>query len=146
MTYKLFLDTNILLDNMLERRPDGDAACELMRLSERGDVLCTVSATSLNDVYYVSRRFMTEEQRRGWLAFFLDAFDVAAPTADVCRRALASDEPDFEDGIIRALAEAWGASYIISRDERAFTSSPIPRVSAGEFLELVGESTRPPQR
>lgn len=140
MTYKLFLDTNILLDNMLERRPDGDAACELMRLSESGDVLCTVSATSLNDVYYVSRRFMTEEQRRGWLAFFLDAFDVAAPTADVCRRALASDEPDFEDGIIRALAEAWGASYIISRDERAFTSSPIPRVSAGEFLELVGAS------
>ena len=104
MTYKLFLDTNILLDNMLERRPDGDAACELMRLSERGDVLCTVSATSLNDVYYVSRRFMTEEQRRGWLAFFLDAFDVAAPTADVCRRAIASDEPDFGDGIIRALA------------------------------------------
>lgn len=140
MTYKLFLDTNILLDNMLDHRPDGDAACELMKLSESGDVLCTVSATSLNDAYYVSRRYMPEEQRRRWLAFFLDAFDVAAPTADVCRRALASGEPDFEDGIVRALAEAWGATFIISRDERAFLGSPIPRVSAGEFLELVRTS------
>lgn len=108
MTNKLFHDTNILLDNMLDHRPDGDATCELIKLSESGDVLCTVSATSLNDAYYVSRRFMPEEQRRRWLVFFLDAFDVAAPTADVCRRALASDEPDFEDGIVRALAEAWG--------------------------------------
>ena len=136
MTYKLFLDTNFLLDNMLEHRPDGDAACALMRLSESARVLCTISATSLNDAYYVARNHMPEDQRRGWIAFFLDAFDVAAPTARICRAALASGEPDFEDGIIRALAETYHCDYIISRDKCAFIGSTVPRVTAEEFLEL----------
>lgn len=47
-----------------------------------------------------------------------------------------SDEPDFEDGIIRACAEAAGADFIISRDERAFARSPIKRMSAQEYIDL----------
>lgn len=47
-----------------------------------------------------------------------------------------SDEPDFEDGIIRACAEAAGADFIISRDERAFARSPIKRLSAQEYIDL----------
>lgn len=136
MTYRLFLDTNYLLDEMMSGRPGSDDAVALTQKAAAGLVLCAVSSTSLSDAYYVSRRALTEGQRRAWLAFFLDAFEVVAPDADTCRSALLSDEPDYEDGVIRALAERHGADYIVSRDERAFGGSSVPRVSAEEFLAL----------
>ena len=137
MTYRLFLDTNVLLDSMLRNRPGFAAARRLTQEAAAGTALCSVSASSLSDAYYVSRRTLAEEQRRAWLAFFLDTCEVVAPDAEACRQALASDEPDFEDGLVRALAERAGADYIISRDARAFERSSVPRVSAAEFLALA---------
>ena len=49
-----------------------------------------------------------------------------------------SDEPDFEDGIVRACAERWKADYIISRDEKAYANSHIKRVTAEEYLRICG--------
>lgn len=138
MTYKLFLDTNFLLDVMLENRPEPQATKRLMELASNGDVLCTISTASLADAYYVARHGLAEELRRTWLGLFLDLFGTVAPDAETCRRALASDEPDYEDGVIRTLAESTGSDYLISRDERAFANSAVPRVSAGEFLALAG--------
>lgn len=144
MTSRLFLDTNVLIDGMMRNRPGFSAARQLTRLSASGEVLCTTSAGSLSDAYYVTRRSLPEDQRRAWLAFFLDAFEVVAPDADACRMALASDEPDYEDGVVRALAERCHADYIISRDEHAFVGSVVPRVSAAEFLArtAMGERDR----
>ncbi|WP_455138745.1 type II toxin-antitoxin system VapC family toxin [Thermophilibacter sp.] len=138
MTYKLFLDTNILLDQMIDDRPGSDDALRLTGMATRGNVLCTISTTSLSDVYYISRRTVPERKRRAWLEFFLDAFEAVAPDTNTCRTALASDEPDYEDGVVRALAERCHADYIISRDERAFAGSGVPRLSAAEFLEVAG--------
>lgn len=46
-----------------------------------------------------------------------------------------SNEPDFEDGLIRACAEHVGVDYIISRDEAAFAKSPIKRLSPRQYLD-----------
>ena len=135
---KLLVDTNFLLDVALEHRPGAGDAARLFDLAARGDVACCVSPTSLKDFYYISRRDFDDGVRRSWIALFMDTFAVAALDRGVCAEALASDEPDFEDGIIRALAEGEGCTCIVSRDERAFLGSSIAKTTAGEYLRAFG--------
>ena len=56
---------------------------------------------------------------------------------EVDNMALNSDEPDFEDGIIRACAELNGADFIITRDKAAFAHSKVRSVTAAEYLEIA---------
>ena len=135
---KLLLDTNFLLDVALEHRPGAADAAGLFDLAAKGDVACCVSPTSLKDFYYISRRDFGDGIRRGWIALFMDTFAVASLDRGACSRALASDEPDFEDGIIRALAESEGCTHIVSRDEGAFLGSAVAKTEAGEYLRMFG--------
>ena len=66
----------------------------------------------------------------------MDAFGVVAVDESLCRHAIVSDEPDFEDGIVRACAESVGADFIVSRDARAFRTARIRRLSAQEYVDL----------
>ena len=62
---------------------------------------------------------------------------VAPVSAEECDRSLRSNEPDFEDGLIRACAELNGADFIITRDKDAFVGSKVKSVTAKEFLFTV---------
>ena len=57
--------------------------------------------------------------------------------ADV-QNALASDMPDFEDGLLACCAKRQNAKYIITRNEKDFEHSPVPALSPQIFLELTG--------
>ena len=65
-----------------------------------------------------------------------DAFSIADLGRQTCSDALDSDEPDFEDGIVRSVAERCGCDFIISRDETAFASSSVRRLSASDYLAM----------
>jgi predicted nucleic acid-binding protein len=134
---KVFLDTNILIDFMIEDRPDGDAAAEVFDLASSGKLLCFTCGTSLINAYYITRKDLNDETRREWLRFFLDALGIANLDRKTCEQALLNGEPDFEDGCILAQAEACGADCIVSRDEQAFAGSSIPRLTAAELVATV---------
>ena len=69
----------------------------------------------------------------------MDLFEAVPVDEPLCRVALLSDEPDFEDGVIRACAESAPVDFIVSRDEGAFARSSIRRLSAQEYLYLFCE-------
>ena len=94
-----------------------------------------VSALSLKDVYYILTKYADEPAARAFILAVMDLFEVVPVDMGLCRIAAQSDEPDFEDGLIRACAEHADVDYIISRDERAFAKSPIKRFSPQEYLD-----------
>ena len=53
---------------------------------------------------------------------------------------LESNEPDFEDGLIRACAELNDMDFIITRDEAAFRKSTVRAVDCAEFLSICDEA------
>ena len=59
--------------------------------------------------------------------------------AEECLDALGSNEPDFEDGLIRSCAELNDVDFIISRDKDAFAGSTVRCVTAREYLTKVVE-------
>ncbi len=131
------VDTNILLDILLEDRPESDVAAEMVQLAASGSIRCHVCATSLKDVYYVSRKYQPDDVVRDFIGACMDLFEVMPLDESVCRAALSSSEPDFEDGIIREVAESAHCDFIVTRDAEAFSRSRVRSVSATELVSLV---------
>lgn len=135
VTSRALLDTNVLLDLIIEGRPGHEAALGIIDLVDAGRLRCCIAATSLKDVYYITRKYLPETMARSWLDFFMDTFEVLPVDETVCRTARASDEPDFEDGIIRACAEASFIDVILTRDADAFLASNVAKSSPSEYLD-----------
>lgn len=135
---RIMFDTNVLIDAEVPSRPSSDAAYALvMRVSVAPNGGC-VCGTSLKDVYYVISKVQAESEAREYVRRLIEIFEVLPVDGDVCRHAATSDEPDFEDGLIRAAAELNGIDFIVTRDTEAFRHSTVRAVSAEECLEILG--------
>ena len=133
---KLLLDTNVLLDFADATRPEQEFAVRLLASIFRGENEAAIAASSLKDAYYILCKFQGEQAARDWVRVFVRAIPVEQLDVEICATALDSDEPDYEDGCIRAIAERAQVDFIITRDKRAFARSWVKSYSAREFLEL----------
>lgn len=139
---KFFFDTNVLLDLVIPARPQHDFAAELFReIAARADERALLLASSLKDVYYIFNRHYGDEQTaRKVISRMRASFEVIELTLCVVDGALCSNEPDYEDALVRAAAENARCDYIVSRDEKAFRASCCKRVDARQALALLAES------
>lgn len=135
--YRVLLDTNILLDSVIPNRPQHDEALTLLKWCNGSGDYGFAAATSFNDAYYVLCRAYDEAIAREALENLLGLVAVAPVSAEECERSLQGNEPDFEDGLVRACAELNGADFIVTRDEAAFAGSKVKSVTAREFLLTV---------
>lgn len=58
MAYKLFIDSDVVIDFFTDREPHANPASELFELGESGAVVLFLSAVSINNIYYIVRRFL----------------------------------------------------------------------------------------
>lgn len=135
--YRILLDTNILLDSIIPNRPQHDEALALLKWCNGSGDYGFAAATSFNDAYYVLCRAYSEAIAREALENLLSLVAVAPVSAEECDRSLRSNEPDFEDGLIRACAELNGADFIVTRGRDAFAGGKVRSVTAKEFLFTV---------
>jgi predicted nucleic acid-binding protein len=135
--YKLLIDTNILLDSIVPGRPEHEQAVQLLTWCNGSGDRGYASATSFKDVYYIATKIHGEPWARNAVRQLMGLLAIAPVDAEVLDEAIRSNEPDFEDGIVRACAELNGADFIITRDTAAFTKSKVRAVSASEYLEIA---------
>ena len=134
---RLMLDTNILLDAVLSGRPGTDAAREVINRCNGNGEYGMACALSLKDVYYVASKVHGEPWARQAVQKIMGLVVVAPVDAEVLDEASRSNEPDFDDGIVRACAELNDADFIITRDKAAFLKSKVRAVSVAEYLDIV---------
>lgn len=134
---KILLDTNIVLDAYLPDRPENPYAFMLVDCIMRENIDAFVSSLTLKDVYYVLCRCNSENSGRSAIKEALLFLGVLAVDEAIIQDAVNSNEPDFEDGIIRSCAEFNDIDFIITRDKQAYRGCRIRSLSAREFLEDV---------
>lgn len=134
---RLLLDTNVLLDAVLDGRPHAAESQELIDYCSGWGDFGMVCGLSLKDVYYIAGRIHGEPWARDAVRKLMDLLVIAPVDGEVSDMALHSDEPDFEDGIIRACAELNGADVIVTHDRDAFAHSLIRSMTAAEYLEIA---------
>lgn len=134
MTSFLF-DANALIYWAYPRSPFHDEVAELIRsaLSEQCAILALSS--SLNETYYaLHRHYTTEKVARESIREIANTFDLVDLTGLFVFESIDSNEPDYEDGLIRVAAEELQVDAIISYDKAAFKQSFIPKMTASEAL------------
>lgn len=135
---KLLLDTNILLDLVEPREPFASDVRKLCIAAEFGDVQLWVCVQSYADAYYVLvRRGSTPARVKKALLATLDLFTPCNTYASTLKPALQSEWSDIEDYLIAQASKGIGADYLITRDQEMAELSPVPAMTAAEFLSLL---------
>ena len=137
--YRLLLDTNVLLDAMEPGRPESNEACKVLERCNGGGDMGMACAMSLKDVYYVLYKLRGEALAREGVHMLMGLVVVAPTGAEEVDLAMRSNEPDFEDGLVRATAELNDVDFIITRNQSAFANTKVRSVSAAQYLKIVGD-------
>ncbi len=134
MSHRLFLDTNVLLDHLLDREPFADDATALWSMAERREVVGLVSAISFNFVYFIVRHEAGERAARRAIKGMRDIFEIVEVDAQIIHQAIDSGFGDFEDGMQHACALRGRASHLVTRDLPGFRRSQVPVVRPDVYL------------
>ncbi len=97
-----------------------------------------VAVGSLKDAYYILCRQYGEPCARTSIEKLTELLVIAPTSAEECELSLHGNEPDFEDGLIRACAELNDVDFILTRDARAFARSKVRAVTCAEYLKIRG--------
>jgi predicted nucleic acid-binding protein len=131
---KIILDTNVVLDVLLERKPFAGPAAEIFALAEQSEIDATLCATTITTVDYLLNQSLPEKDARQALWKLLGLFEVASVNRLVIERALRSRIRDFEDAVLDESGQLAGAECIVTRNSKDFSRSPLKVFDPKEFL------------
>jgi predicted nucleic acid-binding protein len=134
---KAFLDTNILLDLLLDRGPYAEAAEDLLALVESGAFPGYVSAITISNIHYILKDLHKHKDPLPALGSLLSFLEVVPTSKKILLDAMDGGFKDYEDGIQYASALSAKCTHLVTRNARDFKRSRIPVVSASEMCALA---------
>lgn len=136
---KVLLDTNIIVDNALERQPFWETSEQVLLLVEQGQVEGYISASTFGDLYYIIRKARGRVWTLNYLRQLVTFCQVATVNQDAINMALTANFR-FEDAIQYGTAVVNQLDAIITRNPQDFTVT-IPRILTPQ--QLIFEITNP---
>lgn len=134
---KIFFDTNVILDVMLDRTPFSEPASQLLSLVECGDISGIICATTVTTIHYLSTKALGKNKSKNKIKDLITLFEIASVNRTVIGNAINSTFTDFEDSVIHQSANHAGAEAIATRDPKGFKKSKIPIYSPVELLKIL---------
>ncbi|GHV88551.1 twitching motility protein PilT [Spirochaetia bacterium] len=130
---KLFFDTNIIVD-LVSKRPGYEASFKVFEVTNTG----YVSTISITDVMYILRKYNEQNKVSDVLQKLISILTIAVVTQDDLMYGFSGAMNDFEDAVQSSCADRVGVDYIITRNTKDFTASPVPAITPDEFLKRWG--------
>lgn len=134
---RVFLDTNILIDIVLNRKPWVDAALVLLELSRQKRLPLVASDISFVNLAYVLRKAMSPADMYSTMTDMLRYMSVAAAGESIITEAVSLRWKDMEDCVQYLSARQAGADCVISRNAADFGEADIPVMTPVEFLSTI---------
>ncbi len=134
---RVLLDTNVLLDVLLNRAPHADAAVQVLAAVETGLVTGVIGATSVTTVFYLATKAVEVRAAKRHVRTMLALFEVAPVTDTVLAGALELGFTDFEDAVMHEAARAVRCTGIVTRDVRGCKRANLPVYSPAELLAVL---------
>ena len=132
---KVFLDTNIIVDLIADRKPFSKYAIEIFQLAEENKLQLFISSHAIATTHYLLKKYLDEKSLRDVLYNLLDFLTVIPVDIDIIKKGLRSNHKHFEDSIqILCASSIEKMNYIITRDGKDFKGSEIPVISPDEFF------------
>ena len=134
---QVLIDTNVILDVLLNREQFVDAAVAILKLSE-DEVQKFVSASAVTDIYYMAYQELRDKQFvRDLVKRLLSIIHEACVSEENILTALDSNWSDFEDSVQNAVADSQNYDAVITRNKNDYKKSMLNVFSPSEFLDYV---------
>ena len=136
---RVLIDTNVIIDWLLNRVKNGKDAEKAMRYIIAGNVEGYVTAHSLTDLYFCIRKEFSKQDRQKLLRFIVSKFYIISEDEiDFKTVLLEEDLADLEDSLQMQCAKKENLDYIVTENIKDFLHSPVKTLSTNDFLKLVG--------
>lgn len=134
---RVVIDTNVVLDVLLDRQPHSTASSLVMSFADSGRIEGLLGATTLTTVYYLVRRILGSDQARIHIRKLIGTSIIAPVDNGVLNDALALNFADFEDAVLHESGRHAGATGIVTRDRTGFANGMLRVYSPDELLATV---------
>ncbi len=131
----IFLDTDIIIDFLGDRRPFSKFAAQIFVGAHNGKFRLHTSSNSVTTAYYILSKNVDDKKARSLITDLLDFIQVIPVTEKILRHALNSDFSDFEDAVQHYSALTIDKiKFIITRNLRDYKKSQIKAISPEQLF------------
>ena len=134
---KVLLDTNVVLDLLLNRKPFADEAIKIFSLIELKKIDAYLCATTLTTIHYLVSKNLSKTQTDEVIQNLLKLFEIAKVDKNILVESLANNGKDFEDSVLYTSAKFCEVDIIITRDKKGFKNSKVSVYEPLDFLLLL---------
>ncbi|MGF1484784.1 MAG: PIN domain-containing protein [Opitutales bacterium] len=136
---RALLDTNILLDVLMERRPwfiESGAVVDWCSANPGGG---WIAWHSLSTLYYLGRRHVGQSLVMQQIETLTNKVDICPVDSRSAQLALALPMKDFEDAMQAAAAQSARLDAVVTRNVSDYKGSVVPAMAPANFLMQVEE-------
>ena len=131
---KIFLDTNILVDLIADRKPFSKHAIEIFGSTESDNTQLFTSSHSIATAHFLLKKYVEEKELRKIIFNLLEFLNVIPADLDVLKKGLRSNHKDFEDAVqILCASSVAGINFIVTRNTKDFKTSEITVLTPDEM-------------
>jgi predicted nucleic acid-binding protein len=134
---QVLIDTNVILDIALQREPFFEVANQIFDKIDEDEIKGFVTASSVTDIYYVSRKASGQKKTIAFIRELIDILEVLSVTKETIIDALDTDFKDFEDAVQYCVADMNCIDIIVTRNKSDFKLSAIEVCTPDELMKKL---------
>lgn len=139
---KVFLDTNVLLDFLLNREPFHFDIAEIIQNSINESFKICVSPITITDINYIIARSEGTKAAKKKIKKILELVKIENVGESTIHKSINSKFKDFEDGVQNYCALQANHDVIITRNVKDFKESELSIMTPKEFLGKLKTETK----
>ena len=134
---RVIVDTNVVLDVLLDREPFVKAAVDVFCLVEESRIDAFLCATTITTIDYLLTQSLPASKARDTLRRLISLFEIATVNRPVIERAIGSKIRDFEDAVLDESGQMAGVDSVVTRNTKDFAGSVLKVFDPNEFLAQI---------
>jgi predicted nucleic acid-binding protein len=134
---RVLLDTNIVLDVLLNRQPFVTDSRALWQAADTGKFIACIATFTIPTIHYICRRHAGKPAADAAVDLCLEAFETCALYRECISAARTLPGSDFEDNLQVASAMTDFVPAIVTRNPADFANAPLKILSPQELLATL---------
>jgi len=142
MASKIFVDSDVIIDFFTDREPFANPASSIFELNELGVIQIYISAVSLNNIYYIVRKFLGHKDTIKIIEELVDITEIIGTTKKEIIQALKNDFKDYEDSVQYSSAlNVKGLEAIVTRNTKDYVNTKLPIFTSEGYIKAISDKT-----
>lgn len=134
---KVLLDTNVILDFLLEREPFAYDAKRIVMEIENGTITGYLSPTSVTTLHYLIAKSLSKKEADEIIFKLLQLFEISKMDKNILIEASLHNGTDYEDSVLYTSALFSGMKYIVTRDAKGFQNAKVKILTPAELVAKI---------